>query len=103
MNRRGLLGGLALSVLAAPAAAFDWLTPRLDSNRFGNQLRHQQRQRDRMLERRRANPRPSGAQPTAAQRRAARARHGAEYKRRIQIEGETGANRWLDAQIMAGR
>jgi hypothetical protein len=120
-SRRALLG---LVVLAPGAAAgMDWLTPHLESQRFGNQLRRNQRARERTLQGRgqtqsgtggAAAPVPQGGaqpppaapargQPTMAQRQAAWSRHRAEYQRRLLRDGQASADRWLDGHIRAGR
>lgn len=103
MAKRGLLM-IGLLVLTAPAAAMDWLTPSLESQRYSNLLKpqqrlHQQRQKQ-------GEPKPqTQTEPsiTAAQRQAAWSRHKDEYRKVLLREGHAGAVRWLDQQILAGR
>jgi hypothetical protein len=65
MTRRGLAAFLALPLATASgaASAMDWLTPRLDANRFGNQLRHNQRLREQARRRRLEGAMPNAPSP----------------------------------------
>lgn len=118
---RLLLGGL---LVPGSARAMDYLTPHLESQRYGNQLRRQQRARERARQRRNASggaangtgaagaagatgtPRQGqgNARPVSmAERQAAWSRHRPEYQRRLLRDGQASADRWLDKQVRAGR
>ena len=102
-----LTGGallLALLVWSPAAAPMDWLSPHLESKRHDNvrKRQQQQHQRNRQLQQTKQQTAP-GRQITMAERQAAWSRHKSEYRRKLLSEGQTGADRWLDQQILAGR
>lgn len=66
----------------------DWLTPRLDANRFGDQLRQNQRARERARRQRLGTPTPTGAE-----RQAAPSRHGDEFQRGMLPTGKPSPSR----------
>lgn len=90
----------ALFTVPAPAEA-QWLNPHLDSQRWNNLRKHQQRQRQR------AQQKHKHAQPadrvTLAERQAAWSRNKAEYRRRMLRDGPASADRWLDSLVLARR
>lgn len=90
MTRRGFAAFLVLplSTASGAASAMDWLTPRLDANRFGGQLRQNQRARERARQRRLGGP-----TPTATERQAAPSRHGDAFQRGMLPSGKPSASR----------
>lgn len=93
-----LLASLPVSDLGVrPAAAMDWLTPNLESQRHNNIRRHQQRQR---AQHRATQPRyaaPSRPAPgiSAARRQQMMRQIEPEYYRRVRAHGKASADRWL--------
>lgn len=103
MNRM-VISAVAMAVFFGPTPAMaqmDWLSPHLENQRHDNIRRHQQR----TVAKRSADTAQSRQTPariTMAQRQSAWSRHKAEYRRRLLREGQAGADRWLDQQILAG-
>ncbi len=92
------VGSLQISDLGVrPAAAMDWLTPNLESQRHNNIRRHQQRQRaqHRTAQPRYAAPRQSAPGISAARRQQLMRQIEPEYYRRVRAHGKASADRWL--------
>lgn len=92
------LAGSAL--LLADAAYAQWLNPHLDSQRWSNLRKHQQRQRQKAIEKRsqmEAGTKGPARPLTLSERQAAWSRNKAEYRRRLQRDGQASADRWLDS------
>lgn len=106
MKRKILLAALTgSSLLLSDAASAQWLDPTLDSQRWSNLRKHQQRQREKALQQQRQS-RPgveSGKPLTLAERQAAWSRNKAEYRRRLLRDGQASADRWLDGIARANR
>jgi hypothetical protein len=92
----------AAMLFAGPAPAeAQWLQPHLDSQRWSNLQKHQQRQRQRAQQKRK-HAQPAG-RVTLAERQAAWSRNKAEYRRRMLRDGPASADRWLDSLVLARR
>lgn len=90
----------AATPAAEPAAPQDFLTPHLESQRYDNLRRHQQRQAKRNRERRATTPASS---ISMAERQSAWNANKSEYRKRMLRDGPASADRWLDSLVMAGR
>ena len=92
--------GVALSIPVAAPIAAQSMQPHLDSQRWTNTLRHQQRLRAKAQAKHDAR---AAAPITKAERLDALVRHRAEYNRIAKADGTQGAERWLEAKILASR
>lgn len=103
MTTGRFLAASAAAMLLIPSApvAAQWLNPTLDAQRWNNLRSHQQRQRERARQKRKA-AQPAG-RVTQAERQAAWSRNKAEYRRRMLRDGPASADRWLDGLVLAGR
>lgn len=91
------IGGAELPALGvAPAAAMDWLTPHLESQRYNNNIRRRQRQMQREGTARYQRGQPAIAVgPDPARRQQLMRQIEPEYRRRVQLYGKGSADRWL--------
>ncbi|WP_054308959.1 hypothetical protein [Mesorhizobium sp. 1M-11] len=92
-----LLAGLTLFFNPLPGAGvpsahaqMDWLTPKLESQRYDNTRRHQQR-----LGTYRQRPQSSRPGISPARMRQLMRQVEPEYRRRVQIHGKARADEWL--------
>lgn len=94
--------GAAVMLFASPVPAkAQWLNPTLDSQRWDNLRKHQQRQRQRAQQQHRQGQ--QSARVTLAERQSAWSRNKAEYRRRMLRDGTASADRWLDGIVLANR
>jgi len=78
------------------AAAMDWLTPHIDSQRYNNNLRRRQRQMQRQGASRDQSGQPAFSQgPDPARRQQLLRQIEPEYRRRVHLYGKASADRWL--------
>lgn len=97
-----VIGAAIMLLFAGPAPApAQWLQPHLDSQRWDNLRKHQQRQRQRAQQKHRQGQ-PS-ARVSLAERQAAWSRNKSEYRRRMLRDGTASADRWLDSVVLANR
>lgn len=93
------------SLLVADAAYAQWLDPALDSQRWSNLRKHQQRQREKAQQQQKQ--RRAGGESTKpltlAERQAAWSQNKGEYRRRLLRDGQASADRWLDGVARANR
>lgn len=102
MRGKFLAVGAAIMLLAPPApVTAQWLNPTLDAQRWDNLRKHQQRQRQRAQQKRRATQ-PAG-RVSVVERQAAWSRNKTEYRRRMLRDGTASADRWLDGIVLANR
>jgi hypothetical protein len=90
-------GGAELPQLGiAPAAAMDWLTPHLDSQRYNNNIRRRQQQMQRKGTSRYQRGRPAiSPGPDPVRRQQLMRQIEPEYWRRVRAHGKASADRWL--------
>lgn len=102
MGPKLLAACAAITLLATPQPGFaQWLNPTLDSQRWDNLRKHQQRQRQRAQQKHRQGQQSSRV--TLAERQAAWSRNKSEYRRRMLRDGTASADRWLDGIVLANR
>ena len=90
-------GSTELLMLGArPAAAMDWLTPHLESQRFNNNLRRRQQQMKRKAAPRYQSGRAATSPgPDPVRRQQLMREIEPEYWRRVRAHGKASADRWL--------
>lgn len=107
---RMTLSALIAFMLLAPAPTLaQWLGPHVDSQRWSNLRKHQQKVHRRNVEK--ANATTSKAQRqdnpapklTSSERQSAWSRHKGEYRKRLLRDGQASADRWLDQTAISER
>lgn len=102
MTGKFLASCAAVMLFAGPApVTAQWLNPHLESQRWNNLRKHQQRQRQRAQQKHRQGQ--QSGRVSIAERQAAWSRNKTEYRRRMLRDGPVSADRWLDGLVVANR